>query len=358
MGLSEHATSYEAIKLGTPNEKDTNTSQGSAGAEKDNKPSTSVGAKTTTTTFNTNITPLDNSLSGQDAANNVGSASWLKLYGLDKLLQNDVEDWTNNQKDTNRNLSSVLDEDRVNGIDQNQTLALSRLADALNSKDFSFWKGGAVNASGTGTNTEGNLQTIQKSQIQTPEQRAQTLAENLSQEKSSKTLNRQDILKQFPYINMQKIKSLESQYGADTSNLMLSTFATAYNLLTDEKRMYWSDKEKLRYSKDIANAIIETDDEQLRGLLMLAEGQDNGLYSNVQYELNNRYNQVMQRMQELEDINTKEGGLTAEEAEEYKQLLKTKDRIQNRITEHELSNVINTLRTYKTYAGSVLPSIK
>lgn len=92
----------------------------------------------------------------------------------------------------------------ANGKTRGQSRRYARLADALNARNWSTHTPISLNLD-AGTASGGERNALNMKQLNTQEQRNQARAEQYEQDYMEKTLNRQDLIKQFP-VQMEKLK--------------------------------------------------------------------------------------------------------------------------------------------------------
>lgn len=106
--------------------------------------------------------------------------------------------------DTNATPAQRQNEVAANGMTRGQSRRYARLADALNARNWSTHTPISLNLD-AGTASGGERNVLNMKQLNTQEQRNQARAEQYEQDYMEKTLNRQDLIKQFP-VQMEKLK--------------------------------------------------------------------------------------------------------------------------------------------------------
>ena len=106
--------------------------------------------------------------------------------------------------DTNATPAQRQNEVAANGKTRGQSRRYARLADALNARNWSTHTPISLNLD-AGTASGGERNALNMKQLNTQEQRNQARAEQYEQSYMEKTLNRQDLIKQFP-VQMEKLK--------------------------------------------------------------------------------------------------------------------------------------------------------
>lgn len=106
--------------------------------------------------------------------------------------------------DANATPAQRQNEVAANGKTRGQSRRYARLADALNARNWSTHTPISLNLD-AGTASGGERNVLNMKQLNTQEQRNQARAEQYEQSYMEKTLNRQDLIKQFP-VQMEKLK--------------------------------------------------------------------------------------------------------------------------------------------------------
>lgn len=106
--------------------------------------------------------------------------------------------------DANATPAQRQNEVTANGMTRGQSRRYARLADALNARNWSTHAPISLNLD-AGTASGGERNALNMKQLNTQEQRNQARAEQYEQDYMEKTLNRQDLIKQFP-VQMEKLK--------------------------------------------------------------------------------------------------------------------------------------------------------
>ena len=106
--------------------------------------------------------------------------------------------------DTNATPAQRQNEVAANGMTRGKSRRYARLADALNARNWSTHTPISLNLD-AGTASGGERNALNMKQLNTQEQRNQARAEQYEQSYMEKTLNRQDLIKQFP-VQMEKLK--------------------------------------------------------------------------------------------------------------------------------------------------------
>lgn len=106
--------------------------------------------------------------------------------------------------DANATPAQRQNEVAANGKTRGQSRRYARLADALNARNWSTHTPISLNLD-AGTASGGERNALNMKQLNTQEQRNQARAEQYEQDYMEKTLNRQDLIKQFP-VQMEKLK--------------------------------------------------------------------------------------------------------------------------------------------------------
>lgn len=106
--------------------------------------------------------------------------------------------------DANATPAQRQNEVAANGMTRGQSRRYARLADALNARNWSTHTPISLNLD-AGTASGGERNALNMKQLNTQEQRNQDRAEHYEQSYMDKTLNRQDLIKQFP-VQMEELK--------------------------------------------------------------------------------------------------------------------------------------------------------
>lgn len=261
MALNARATRDEAIVL--------------TGEDYQKVASSEGGPETKLRTEKTNVPATENPTGESDNADITGDQVINKGKRVAQDVQADAEAWAKAQPDYDRPLKDIIEDNAVNGLDREDTLKLARLADALNSRDWSYWKGGAVNARGDGTNVQGGLQGVNVKEVDTAESRAQGLAEQLAGSRAEKKIELQHAIQKFPYIAAETLMRMQADLGADASRLFQSTFMAVLNTALSERFAQFQDREKIYFAQIATNAILQEKNDVVRGYMQQLLGQSN-----------------------------------------------------------------------------------
>lgn len=293
MAISEKGSDKEAPKFPLEDESETR----AEGPVKDGSVQlgpTGAGRDEGGSGYDPNLPGITDPLTYQPGATEAFRNTMREFDKETRRAAEEAKKFADKRKETSQTVQDIVGEDAVNGMTPDQTLRYSRLADALNSQDWSFWRGGSVDATGRGQNQSGGLESISAKDVDTAEKRAQERAEELSKEKSQQTLGRQDAYRRYDY-DIDKLRQ-QTRMGLSSqgSQIQLQAFQTMLSNAAQQDLTQFNDKEQLAKIQTFVNYIVNNVDEQSRAIF----GQLVGFqfpYSNLQTLQSNLFQELKVR---------------------------------------------------------------
>ena len=220
----------------------------------DNKYAKAAGEQKGTNVKNTSPGSYRNNV--KDLAGGISSHG--TTMADDTKAPEDAKTFSDSIPETNESWSQTRNKDPANGMNARDTLRYSRLADALNSKDWVTYDPTNVSLRGGGV-SGGGVKNLNIKDVNTAEMRAQNRNEQYENTEVVNEQTRRDLYKKFPYEMKKAVELAKVDMAKNANSAELSAMLNAVAQTLQQDNVRFNHDEQLRYYQEVANILASPD---------------------------------------------------------------------------------------------------